>query len=97
MGRCVHMDTVFALVGGGVGEPSVDCTNQGLSLSSVQLHLLATSPPLALAKPVGPGRRASAANSVLNCDCKQRAPTHPPPLFLFVSPKTHLGSLYIFP
>ncbi|GFS07350.1 hypothetical protein ElyMa_001247500 [Elysia marginata] len=82
----------------GVGESSVNCANQHLSVSlSLSSGTRAPSPQLALARPVGPGRRASAARCVLNHDWKQRAPTHPHSLFLFVSPKTHLGSLYIFP
>ncbi|GFR67725.1 hypothetical protein ElyMa_000258200 [Elysia marginata] len=98
VGVCTCVCTGLSRRGGvGLGEPSVNYTNQHQSchcpLSSRTCNL---PPPLALARPVGPGRPASPACSVLNHDWKQRPPTHPPPLLLFVSPKTHLGSLFIF-
>ncbi|GFS22865.1 hypothetical protein ElyMa_001625900 [Elysia marginata] len=81
---------------GGAGEAQ----NQSapvIAFCPVALALVPYPHSRPLARSVGPGRRVSAACSVLNHDGKQRAPIHPPPLFLFVPPKTNRGSLYIFP
>ncbi|GFR89008.1 hypothetical protein ElyMa_006113900 [Elysia marginata] len=51
-----------------------------------------TSPPaLALARPVGPGRRACASRCVLNHEWKQKIAHRPTSTILFVSPKTSRG------